>query len=377
MRFVLISTVTLLCAAPLFAQGTRPEAPINNPAAMTVRQPEIGQLRTPPPAAVDLPADTPVVTLEGVCDQPQAAGAKACKTAITREQMDSLVEIISPGAPRTARPTVAISYARLLAAADAAQRQHLDKDPAVAAELQAQLKLARIRVLTNAFYHQVQEQAANVPDSEIQKYYTEHQANFEQGEVRRVIIPRSFLSKPGQPMDDQDVKTKMDELEARAARGEAFDQLQAEAYTMFGIAAPLPPTKPALVRRASLRPEEAKVFDLNVGEVAQVLNSPDALVILKLESKQSMPVDLAQAEIKPILQRERLEQALQSAAKNVTAEFNLAYLGTTTAPNLFLPQAPSETSASRVPPPDWRSRTPFRRRMPTGPQGFRGLPPTP
>jgi len=37
----------------------------------------------------------------------------------------------------------------------------------------------------------MEEQAANVPESEIQKFYAEHKVNFEQGEVRRLTIPRS------------------------------------------------------------------------------------------------------------------------------------------------------------------------------------------
>jgi len=53
---------------------------------------------------------------------------------------------------------------------------------------------------------------------------------------------------------------------------------------------------------------------------------------------------------KPFLQQQRKAEALQSAAKNVAAEFNPAHLGTVTAPELFLPQAPSETFALKAPP---------------------------
>ena len=379
MRFVLISTFTLLCAAPLFAQGSQVEAPVNNAAAMTSKQQWESQQALPEgkpsPTAVEVTPDTPVVTLEGICDEPRAPGTKGCKTVITREQMDSLIDMVLPGASPAARSTFAISYARLLAAADASLREHLEKEPAVAAELQAQVKLARVRVLSKAFYHQMEEQAANVPESEIQRFYTEHKVNFEQGEVRRLTIPRSILMNPGQAMDGQDLKAKMEELVARAARGEDFDQVQQEAYIMFGIAATPPPTTPVMVRRTSLRPNEGTVFDLNVGEVTQVLSSPDAFAILKLESKEYVPVEVAQSEFKPILQQQRKAEALQSAAKNVTAEFNLAYLGTGTAPELFLPQAPSETLALKARP-DSQPRPPVRRRMPFARPGVPGLPPS-
>jgi hypothetical protein len=379
MRFVLISTFTLLCAAPLFAQGSLAETPMNNPAAITSKQERSSQQALPEgkssPTAAEVTPDAPVVTLEGICDEPRAPGTKACRIVITRGQMDSLIDEVSPAASPAARTTFAISHARFLAAADASQRQHLENDPAVAAELQAQLNLTRVRVLAKAFYHRIEEQATNVPDSEIQKYYMEHQANFEQGEVRRLTIPRSTLTNPLQPMDGQDVKAKMDELVARAAKEEDFDQVQQEAYIMFGITAAPPPTKLTMVGRASLRPNEATVFDLKAGEVTQALNSPDAFVILKLESKQLVPIEVAQSEFKPILQQQRRTEALQSAAKNVTAEFNLAYLGTSTAPELFLPQAPSETLTLKAPS-NSQPRSPVRRRMPFAPPGVPGLPPS-
>ena len=379
MRFVLISTFTLFCAAPLLAQGSMTGAPINNPAAMTSTQQRESQQALlegkPSPTAAEVTPDTPVVTLEGICDEPRAPGTKTCKTVITRAQMDSLIDMEMPGASPAARSTFAISYARFLAAADASQRQQLEKDPAVAAELQAQMKLARVRVLTKAFYRQIEEQAANVPESEIQKFYAEHKVNFEQGEVRRLTIPRSTPINPGQQIDALDVKAKMEELVARAARGEDFDQVQQEAYIMFGITTAPPPTTPAMVRRKSLRPNEATVFDLNVGEVTQVLSSPDAFVILKLESKEYVPIEVAQLEFKPFLQQQRKAEALQSAAKNVTAEFNLEYLGTATAPELFLPQAPSERSALRAPA-DAQPRPPVRRRGPFARPGVPALTPS-
>jgi len=57
-------------------------------------------------------------------------------------------------------------------------------------ELQAQLKLARMQVLASTLYRQIEEQAANVPASEIQKYYTDHQANFDEARYSVLQYPR-------------------------------------------------------------------------------------------------------------------------------------------------------------------------------------------
>jgi hypothetical protein len=106
-----------------------------------------------------------------------------------------------------------------------------------------------------------------------------------------------------------------------------------------------------------------------------MIDSPDGFVILKLESKQSALIEAVQSEITPILQQQRKAEKLQSAGKDVTAEFNLAYLGAPTAPELFPPQTPTQVSPSRATPPDARPRSPLRRRMPMGGQGVRGFPP--
>src|ERR1700675_2041477 len=140
MRIFLISTVMLFCVAHAFAQGPQAEPRVNNPGVALPGQPGIGQrglpYGIPSPALADVPPDTPVVTLEGICDHSQVSRTKVCKTIITRAQIDSMVEMMTPGASPDARRTFAISYARLLAASSEAEREHLEKDPAVAAELQ-------------------------------------------------------------------------------------------------------------------------------------------------------------------------------------------------------------------------------------------------
>jgi hypothetical protein len=323
----------------------------------------------------EVPPDTPVVTLEGVCEHSQVPGTKDCKTVITRAQMDSIIDLLAPGTPQDARPQFAIKYARLLAASGVARREHLEKNPGVANELEAQLKLARMQVLANTLYHQMQEQAENVPTSEIQKYYADHQANFDQGEVWRLYVPRSIARTSGQPLDASAIKAKADELRERAAAGEDFDQLQREAYKDLGINVTPPRTKLNMVRRTSLPQDEAKVFDFNVGELSPVLESGGALVILKLESKQSIPIESAGPEIKSILQRDRLQHELQSATNNVKAQFNLKYLDMPSAPELFPPPGVAQPGANLGTASDLRSRLRSHRRMPLSARGPAALPP--
>jgi PPIC-type PPIASE domain len=377
MRVVLICSAMLACATPMIAQGTQLGADLQNPATPLSRRQMLMRRAQPlgKPTNTEVPPDTQVITLEGVCDHSRVPATKDCKTVITRAQMDSIIDLLAPGTPQGARPQFAINYVRLLAASGVAQREHLEKDPVVANELEAQLKLVRMQVLANTLYHQMQEQADNVPISEIQKYYTDHQANFDQGKVWRLYVPNSIAGTNGQPLDASAIKAKAEELRERAAAGEDFDQLQREVYKNLGINVAPPLTKLNMVRRTSLPQDEAKVFDLNVGELSPVLESGSALVILKLESKQSMPVESAGPEIKSILQRDRRQHELQSAANNVKAQFNLKYLDMPSAPELFPPSALAQPGAKSDTASNLRSRMRPRRRMPPGANGMPVLPP--
>jgi hypothetical protein len=352
MRIVLMSTVMLMSALPLFAQNMQPEMQAQNPAAMTSKLPAVTRppspSGTPSSAAAEISPDTPVMTLEGVCDQPGSRGTKDCKTVITRARIDSLVDALAPDTPPASRRRFAISYARLLAASGVAQGQHLEKDPAVAGELQAQLELVRMEVLANALYHQMQQRADNVPASEIEKYYMDHKADYYEGDVRRLSIPSAGPTIGGQPLDAVAVKAKMGGLRTRAEKGDDFDQLQQDGYAAFGIPTSAPPTQLTMVRRTILLPGEREVFDLNAGEVTQILESEGAFVILKLESKHPVPIEAAQSEIKTLLQQERMAKELQAAAKNIQAQFNLAYLDMPSAPDLFLPSATPQPATAKA-----------------------------
>ncbi len=363
MRLALVCSITLACVAPVIAQS--PQAGPIPMSRQEMRRKGIQALGKPVSPTLEVAPETPVVTLEGVCDRPQVAGAKGCKTVITRAQLDSMIELLAPETPQSARRQFVINYARLLAASEVAQRKHLEKEPAVIKELQAQLKLARMQVLASTLYRQIEEQAANVPASEIQKYYTDHQANFDEGDVLRLTIPKAAPTESGQPLDASALKATADALRARAAAGEDFDQLQQAAYKELGLKAPPSATKLNKVRRTRLAPDEAKVFDLKAGEVSEVMESPAAFVILKLDSKQSIPIETAGSEIKSILRQARLEQEIQSASKNVKAQFNLTYLEMPAAPELFVAPALARPGVVPGTPPNGRSRKWPPRRMPS------------
>lgn len=286
----------------------------------------------------NIPPEGSVLTYLGSCEPPQkSAAGKGCKVTLTRAEIDTLINTLEPTSSSSSRRQLAINYARLSAAAGAAQRQHLEKDPAIAKQIQLQQKLARMQVLANALYSQMEAKANDVPAVDVEKYYTEHQASFVHGDVRRLTIPKSISAADTQPVDIEALHTLAEQYRTRAAAGEDIDKLQEEVIKNLGIKVTMPATKVSMARPTYFSMAERGVFDLEAGQVTQVIDSPAAFTVLKLDSKQPISLEIAKLEILPILQRQRVQQEIRKITQNTTPEFNLKYLGLPTAPDILPP----------------------------------------
>jgi hypothetical protein len=332
--FVLFSAAFLACTTQAIAQNSTGTASAVNPET-TYTNRQTAHRPTPAATAVELPAETPVVTIQGVCDPGEKSDSPDCKTVITRGQMDQIVERLAPSASPATHPQLAIKYVRMLAAAKLAEERKLQDNPVVAVELRKKVGPARAEVLAKAFYQQLEEAAANPTDSELRQYYAEHPSEFDEGEVWRLSLPISGYSSTGMRLNRVIMKTEVDSLRNRAVLGYDFDQLQVLAYSDLEIPQPPPLTTLTMARRNSMPEDQAQVFDLQPGEITPVIESYTKLVILKLVSKRIAPFESVLPEIKDDLKQKRLTQELENASKSVTADFNLQYLGMHAQPALF------------------------------------------
>jgi PPIC-type PPIASE domain len=349
MQLLHIVAVALICSSALGQNNVDGVASSHQP-EIPNQQNEMQQRTalTPKPASPPtISPNTAVVTLEGVCDHSRKrVKSGACRTVITRAQMDALIDDLVPGASPEIRGQFAINYARILAAAEVASRQDLDKAPAVAREIQTRENLARLQVLASRLYKSVEVQALAVPQAEVLRYYTAHAASYEEGDLQRLTLPKSAMTISGKPLDEAEVKAKASAFRTRAAAGESFEKLQDEAYKALEISGGPPSTKLSGIRRSTLTREQAVVFDLQPGGTSEVVEGEGSFLILKLDSKKMIPLDRVQGEIESSLKQERLEDGIRRATTNIKAEFNLNYLGTTSAPELF-PLPGQSVAASR------------------------------
>ncbi len=364
MRNTVIVSMLLSCAAPLVAQVTQH----TGQSAAQQRSPARPTSAAVAPAGANVPADAVVITLDGVCEASRNSVKKtpaACKTVITRAQLDALVDEIMPGASEASRRQFATNYPRLLAGSAEAERKHLGKDPAVAKSLQIKMNFLRMQVMTDALYKNFDQLASAIPPSEIQEYYKTHAADYESANLERVAIPKNARALSGVPLPQEQVKAEAETMRARAVAGEDCTHLQTVVYKELNLnPAGIPTTKLDNLRRSGLSAMQLRMFDLRPGEVSDLQETIDSIYFLKMVSKQTAPLESVEAEIRTALRQERLQKQLDGAASQVKGEFDLSYLGVATAPELFPAPGAKQMAGPITRQDDPRTRTMKRRRVP-------------
>jgi hypothetical protein len=352
----------VLVSALGFGQATAPAAP--GPAAPKPGNPTAQSAPAEP--EVNLPPEAPVITIEGVCEQPPAekTAAADCKTVITKSQFENAIKALQPTLPPAAqRRQFASRYAMLVIFADQAHKQGVDKGP----KFDEQMKLTRMEVAARALGQEMQEKAATVSDAEVTDYFQQHASNYEQADVQQIFVPHAKAPQPPtQPgaapvtakapaVTEEGIRKEVEGLYKRAAAGEDFAKLQAEAYTFSGLKTKPPDTKVKDLRRSTLTPNRAVVFEMKPGEVSKVVTDPTGYFIYKLDKKDSVPMGRVRADIENTLKTQKMQAAIQTMQHSATPKFDDKYFGPEAAP-MAVPgpgpnQPPMRPAPSQAPPP--------------------------
>ena len=340
LAFALVITLAGIRKATAQAAPVPPNAP--PPQTQPMRPPaqsaEHDQAAIPATSSKVSPA-APVITIHGLCPAGQTVPAKdadaSCKTVITRAEFEKLSDSLQPNMPQQLRQQLANQYPQILFMAQEARKRGLENDP----HYLAVLKFTKMELLRMELQRSMEEQAGKVPESELQDYYKNNKADFEQAAISRVFIPKSQQTNtPNNGTTPQEVQKLRedstaamakvaDDLHARAAAGEDLDKLQKEAYEAAGVKAPVPPTLNSKARRAMLPASQSSVFDLKPGELSPVINDSQGFVFYRMQSKTNLPLPEVREEIKTMLRDARL-QAVRSKMDNaVSADLNKDYFG--------------------------------------------------
>ena len=300
--------------------------------------------------ASNVAPDAPVITINGACDNPPAdkTADSNCKTIITRAEFEKTLEAVQPNMPARVRRQFATRYSTALVMAQKAHEMGLDQGP----KFEQRMKLARIQILSQGLSQAVQEKAGQISDKELEDYYHDKSADYEEADLQRLFVPRSQqlpaskvkLSAAAEKKRQKDAEEVMqkeaDTLRARAVAGEDLAKLQDEAFQLAGIKTKAPTTKMGKERRNGLPPNQASVMDLKTGQVSPVLSDQSGYFIYKVGAKDVEPLDKVKEEIRGTMRTQRMQEQMQAVQKSATPVLDDAYFGAEQAPPQGMPFPP-------------------------------------
>jgi PPIC-type PPIASE domain len=335
------------------SSGEPPLKSAENPAPTPAMPPS----NKPPDTSV-VPLDEAVITIEGLCDNPPAdkSSSADCKTVVTRADFEKVINTLQPEMPLAQQRQLAGNYATAMMMAHEAHRLGLDQGP----EFEERLRLAKLQVMAQMAMKNARAQATEVPDKEVSDYYQEHLSQFDQVSAEQIFIPlmkQSSAAKAagGSPAKSQaeaaaEMKKEAEALRARAAGGEDFAKLQAEAFQFAGIKTAPPDVHVSNLHRGSLSPARASVMNLKPGEVSEVIADPTGFFVYKIEKKESQPLERVRAEIVNQLKAQRAQAAMQGLQHLGTPKLDDKYFGAAgPIPGAFPPRGPNAPPAASKP----------------------------
>jgi len=350
-----------LLSALAYGQATAPANPTPPQAAGPQEGPKAAVPAEVKPAEPAVGPNDPVITLKGFCPGTNQQG-DACQTVVTREQFEKLANALQPNMSPMVRRQLATVYSRMLMMSTAAEQRGLDKTP----KFDEMTRFLRMQILSQELTRALQEESQKISDADVEKYYQDNAANYEEAVLQRIFVPRTKQVTPPkvtaatkdkaakeaaekerealQKAAEATMKRTATALQARAAKGEDFDKLEKEAYTLAGLKGTPPSTKMEKIRRTTLLPTHKSVMDLKPGQVSETISDASGHYIYKMVSKKTLPLDSVKTEIKNFLGGQRFRDAMQ-AYQQAAPALNEAYFGPVRPP--ISPMQPGKPPAQR------------------------------
>ena len=268
-----------------------------------------------------------VITVRGLCqaNSPKAE-AHSCTAVMTREQFENLAEALNAGGPAmspTVRRNLAKTYTDYVAVEAAAKKAGMEDTP----QFEQLMNWVRLRTITDLYRRSLEEKLRHPPQNEIDAYYKEHQSDFEQASLARILVPRENSLATDK---DQFAKNALEAAKSareRAQKGDDPAQIQKDVYSALGLAGP-PATDAGKRRRTDLVPEEsAEVFSLKPGEVSQVETEARNYVIYKLISKSVPSQEEVKSEIVKEIYQRKFKETMKAVIDAASVDLNEQYFG--------------------------------------------------
>ena len=341
-------TVTSLFWVGFLASGVKAqEAPAPKPPAGSAA-PAAKQAATP---AAKKPAASSPASAQAVPPATSAESAdkvvlKVGDQQITAGDLDFLVSKLNSNArqaiARQGRRPLGEQYAMMLLLSERAKSHHAE----TAADFRRQVELFKVQTLAQSEYQTIADQAVLTPE-EVKQYYSSHSAEFEEAQVRQVVIRK----KADDAADDVpgfksvDAKARAEEIRKALTAGSDVSKVVQE-FSKPNVV--LIDAQPRDVRHGQLLADLDKVaFQLKDGEVSEPLETPQALVFLQKVGRRQSELQDVTKEIEDKMRQDKVEATLAELRAKTSVWMDDAYFAP---PPVAAPTSEADEPAPNLPP---------------------------
>lgn len=316
------------------------------PASAAAKAAQSGQSATPPSSSPAAPA-TPQVP-------PNTVVMKVGDQQITAEQFQGIVKTLNPATQRSMAnqgfKPLGENYAMFLALAQKATADGLDQTP----EFKQKIELARMQALVQDEYRRLNE-SVQVKQDDVNKYYTEHQKDFEQVQIRQVSVRK----RPEGAKDDaaglpaEEAKKRAADIRQALASGQDATKV-ADQYKLANVVFFDP--APRSVRHGQLPGDmDRQAWSLKDGEVSEIQNNPMNFYFIQVVKHEDPPVSEVSKEIEGKLRQDEFKATLDGIKDHANIWLDPQYF---TAPSANKAQSTSSVpSAASAPATGYGSQT--------------------
>jgi hypothetical protein len=288
----------------------------------------------PPPSAVPTAQST----------SPDKVVLRVGDEAVTEGELDGVANSLTADAQKKlatqGRRSLGDQYALIILLSQDALNHHLDSTPA----FQRMLAMARRQLLAQAAFQEVLRQSTVTPE-EISKYYAAHQSEFDQVQIRQVVVRKKAEgAKEGTPgLTAEEAKTRAEEIRKALSSGEDPKKV-AERFVVPNVIRV--DVEPLAIRRGTIRADMDKAaFELHEGQVSDVYDLVQSLVFFQVVSRKSLELKEASSQVENSLRQQKVDNTLAELKKNAKIWMDESYFAAPTQPppeGTVKPSAPPE-----------------------------------
>ena len=277
-----------------------------------------GQQSATPPKTIETKSFSAASGDTPAADSAQKVVLKVGSAQITESEIDAVVSHLGVRAKTIVsvqglRP-VAEEYTKMLLLSQRASDERLDLKP----DIRFQLELQRVETLAQAEYDKMASEV-QITQEEMSQYFTAHRSDFETVQVQEFLVRKrpQGTEDPKQGLTPEEARSTAESIRKALSGGTAVEEVAKTFDTSISVM--LVDKTPRTLRRAEMKPVlEKATFDVPDGGVSEIVDTAQALIVVKVLAHQHPELKEVTTEIRNKVQQQKLDAKID-AMKNKTA----------------------------------------------------------